>query len=86
MQDENRSKYELLLHCIMIVTKCRRPGTYYSIAMAVNNSLMTLMKMHVFVLNLPFPWRKESLMRQRRQTGTLTTDELVAWCLMSPTN
>lgn len=48
MQNENRSKYELLLHCILIVTNVIRPELPMQMAMAVNNSLMTLMKMHIF--------------------------------------
>ena len=48
IQNENRSKYELLLHCIMIVTNVIRPELPMQMAMAVNNSLMTLMKLHIF--------------------------------------
>ena len=48
MHDEGRSQYELLLHCIMIVTSVIRPELPMQMAMQVNNSLMTLMKMHIF--------------------------------------
>jgi len=48
LHDEGRSQYELLLHCIMIVTSVIRPELPMQMAMAVNNSLMTLMKMHIF--------------------------------------
>lgn len=48
IQNENRSKYELLLHCIMIVTNVIRPELPMQMAMAVNNSLVTLLKMHIF--------------------------------------
>jgi virulence-associated protein VapD len=48
IQNEDRSKYELLLHCIMIVTNVIRPELPMQMAMAVNNSLVTLLKMHIF--------------------------------------
>ncbi len=45
---ENRSNYELLLHCILIITSVIPPELPMQMALAVNNSLMTLMKMQVF--------------------------------------
>lgn len=40
-----RSKYELLLHCILIVTSVIPPELPMQMALAVNSSLMALMKM-----------------------------------------
>lgn len=84
-QDEKRSKYELLLHCIMIVTSVIRPELPMQMAMAVNNSLMTLMKMHVFCTEpyrVPMAGKLDALLFDK--TGTLTTDELVAVGVTTP--
>lgn len=43
----NRSKYQLLLHCILIVTSVIPPELPMQMALAVNTSLMALMKMQV---------------------------------------
>jgi cation-transporting ATPase 13A1 len=85
MHDENRSKYELLLHCIMIVTSVIRPELPMQMAMAVNNSLMTLMKMHVFCTEpyrVPMAGKLDACLFDK--TGTLTTDELVAVGVCEP--
>jgi len=79
LHDEGRSQYELLLHCIMIVTSVIRPELPMQMAMAVNNSLMTLMKMHVFCTEpyrVPMAGKLDACLFDK--TGTLTTDELVA--------
>ena len=46
-EDGERSKYELLLHCILIITSVIPPELPMQMALAVNSSLMTLMKMQV---------------------------------------
>jgi manganese-transporting P-type ATPase len=79
MLNENRSKYELLLHCILIVTSVIRPELPMQMAMAVNNSLMTLMRMNVFCTEpyrVPLAGKLDACLYDK--TGTLTTDELVA--------
>jgi cation-transporting ATPase 13A1 len=79
MQNANRSKYELLLHCILIITSVIRPELPMQMAMAVNQSLMTLMRMHVFCTEpyrVPVAGKLNSCLFDK--TGTLTTDELVA--------
>lgn len=43
-----RSKYQLLLHCILIVTSVIPPELPMQMALAVNSSLMALMKMQVY--------------------------------------
>jgi len=85
IQNEDRSKYELLLHCILIVTNVIRPELPMQMAMAVNNSLMTLMKMHVFCTEpyrVPVAGKLNSCLFDK--TGTLTTDELVAVGVCEP--
>lgn len=79
MQNKDRSKYELLLHCIIIVTNVIRPELPMQMALAVNTSLMTLLKLHVFCTEpyrVPVAGKLDICLFDK--TGTLTTDELVA--------
>ena len=85
IQNENRSKYELLLHCILIVTSVIRPELPMQMAMAVNNSLMTLLKLHIYCTEpyrVPIAGKLNSCLFDK--TGTLTTDELVAVGVCEP--
>eukprot|EP00934_Nitzschia_sp_Nitz4_P001361 Nitzschia sp. Nitz4//scaffold355_size15944//935//5792//NITZ4_008866-RA/size15944-processed-gene-0.13-mRNA-1//1//CDS//3329548945//1361//frame0 len=89
LQNDKRSKYELLLHCILIVTSVIPPELPMQMALAVNNSIMTLMKLHIFCTEpyrVPIAGKLNSCLFDK--TGTLTTDELVAVgvCLPSKLN
>ena len=85
LQSDKRSKYELLLHCILIVTSVIPPELPMQMALAVNNSLMTLMKLHIFCTEpyrVPMAGKLDACLFDK--TGTLTTDELVAVGVCQP--
>jgi cation-transporting ATPase 13A1 len=85
LRNDNRSQYELLLHCILIITSVIPPDLPMQTAMAVNNSLMTLMKLQVFCTEpnrVPIAGKLDACLFDK--TGTLTTDELVAVGVCEP--
>jgi cation-transporting ATPase 13A1 len=85
LQSDKRSKYELLLHCILIITSVIPPELPMQMALAVNNSLMTLMKLHIFCTEpyrVPIAGKLDACLFDK--TGTLTTDELVAVGVCQP--
>lgn len=85
LQNDNRSQYELLLHCILIITSVIPPELPMQMALQVNNSLMVLMRMQIFCTEpyrVPIAGKLDSCLFDK--TGTLTTDELVAVGVCEP--
>jgi manganese-transporting P-type ATPase len=87
LQNDNRSQYELLLHCILIITSVIPPELPMQTALSVNKSLMTLMKLNIFCtepFRVPMAGKLDSCLFDK--TGTLTTDELVAVGVCEPSH
>jgi manganese-transporting P-type ATPase len=79
MEDGNKSKYQLLLHCVLIITSVIPPELPMQMALAVNSALITLMRMQIFCtepFRVPIAGKIDVCLFDK--TGTLTTDELVA--------
>jgi cation-transporting ATPase 13A1 len=79
MEDGTKSKYQLLLHCVLIITSVIPPELPMQMALAVSSALMTLMKMQIFCtepFRVPLAGKVDVCLFDK--TGTLTTDELVA--------
>ena len=79
LEDKDRSQYELLLHCVLIITSVIPPELPMQTALAVNSSIVTLMKTQIFCtepFRIPNAGKLDTCLFDK--TGTITTDELTA--------
>eukprot|EP00049_Salpingoeca_infusionum_P025583 m.20377 g.20377 ORF g.20377 m.20377 type:complete len:1339 (+) comp8156_c0_seq2:3-4019(+) len=84
--DEGRDSFDLLLHCILIVTSVIPPELNMQMALAVNTSLMALVKLHVFCtepFRIPIAGKVDACLFDK--TGTITSDELIATGVVATT-
>lgn len=79
-----RSKYQLLLRCILIVTSVIPPELPMQMALAVNSSLMALMKMQVrrYKRSMCLTYLLPSVAKRQSDTGCLGCRcfRLRSWC------